>query len=234
MTEGSDVPVARSATTSPLANRGLGRNSASPADTQGVMGEPTDAALWQRAAAGEAAAFGVLFRRHSRSVYNYCFRRTGDWSQAEELTAIVFLEAWRRRKDIRLEREQALPWLLGVATNVVRNLRRSQRRHRAALARMPHERVADFAPDVDERLDDERQMRAVLRAVNKLPRPDQDVLALCVWEGLSYEETALALDVPVGTVRSRLSRARARLRELTAADGHEWDEPVPIEETRAT
>jgi RNA polymerase sigma factor (sigma-70 family) len=199
------------------------------------MDEPTDAALWQRAAADETAAFGLLFERHVRSVYNYCFRRTGEWSQAEELTAIVFLEAWRRRGDIQLERQDALPWLLGVATNLVRNLRRTRRRYRSAIERLPRERVADFAVDVEERLDDERQMRAVLRALAKLPRGDQDVLALCVWEGLSYDEAALVLDIPVGTVRSRLSRARARLRELVPGNGHELNEPsVVIEETRAT
>ena len=198
------------------------------------MSETTDAALWARAAAGETAAFGTLFDRHARTVYNYCFRRTGNWSQAEELAAIVFLEAWRRHADLRIVRDDALPWLLGVAPNVLRNSRRSQRRYRAALARLPHERGEDFANDVDERLDDERQMRAVLRALDKLSRADQDVLALCVWEELSYEQAALALDMPVGTVRSRLSRARARLRELTETCGHEWDEPVPIEETRTT
>jgi RNA polymerase sigma-70 factor (ECF subfamily) len=183
------------------------------------MVDLTDAALWQRAAAGDTAAFGTIFERHSTTVYNYCFRRTGDWSQAEELTAIVFLEAWRRRTQVVLERDEAIPWLLGVATNVLRNLRRTQRRHRAALDRLPRERVADFAGDVDERLDDERQMRAALRALEKLPRRDQDVLALCAWEGLTYEEAALALGVPVGTVRSRLSRARARLRELSRNPG---------------
>jgi RNA polymerase sigma factor (sigma-70 family) len=194
------------------------------------MGELTDATLWERAAAGDAEAFGRIFERHARVVYNYCFRRTGDWSQAEELTAIVFLEAWRRRRQVDLERESALPWLLGVATNVLRNLRRSQRRHRAALERLPRERVADFAEDVDERLDDERRMRAALRALRKLPRADQDVLALCVWEELTYQQAALALGVPVGTVRSRLSRARDRLRELTSNPGHEWDERFVTEE----
>jgi RNA polymerase sigma factor (sigma-70 family) len=204
-------------------------------DTKTVMDEATDAALWQRAAAGETGAFGLLFERHVRNVYNYCFRRTGDWSQAEELTAIVFLEAWRRRGDVQLEREDALPWLLGVATNVVRNLRRSRRRHRSALERLPREHVADFAADIEQRVDDERQMRAVLRALRKLPRADQDVLALCVWEGLSYEQAALALNVPVGTVRSRLARARARLRELVSGNGHELNEPpVVIEGRRAT
>jgi RNA polymerase sigma-70 factor (ECF subfamily) len=199
------------------------------------MDEPTDAALWQRAASGEKDAFGLLFERHARSVYNYCFRRTGDWSQAEELTAIVFLEAWRRRRDIQLEREDALPWLLGVATNLVRNLRRTHRRWRSAIDRLPRPSIADFEVDVDERLDDERRMQAVLRVVGRLPRADQDVLALCIWEGLSYEEAALALEIPVGTVRSRLSRARARLRELVPENGHELNESsVAIGETRAT
>lgn len=199
------------------------------------MADITDAQLWQRATDGNPAAFGELFERHAHTVYNYCFRRTADWSQAEDLTSIVFLEAWRRRHEVRLENERALPWLLGVATNVVRNAWRTKRRHRAALERIPREREVDFAIDVDTRLDDERQMRAVLRAVRKLPRADQDVLALCLWEGLSYEEAAVALGTPVGTVRSRLSRARARLREPRGGDGHEWDGcAVPIQESETT
>ena len=91
--------------------------------------------------------------------------------------------------------------------------------------------MADFAADVDARLDDERQMRATLRALDKLSRSDQDVLALCVWEELTYEQAALALGIRVGTVRSRLSRARARLRELSSNPGHEWDERFATEET---
>ena len=75
----------------------------------------------------------------------------------------------------------------------------------------------DFAQEAAERLDDERRMREVLDAVRALPRHDQEVLALCAWEGLSYEDAAWALEVPVGTVRSRLSRARARLTALEGA-----------------
>jgi len=191
-----------------------------------------DADLWQRAVAGEAEAFGVLFERHTRAVYNYCFRRTADWALAEDLTSVVFLEAWRRRADVRLERESALPWLLGVATNVLRNRRRSQRRYRSALERVPREHAQDFADDVDERLDDQRRMRNVLEVVRKLPKQEQDVLALCVWAGLTYEEAALALSLPIGTVRSRLSRGRARLGELAGSSGHERDDEtcVPAEE----
>jgi RNA polymerase sigma factor (sigma-70 family) len=196
------------------------------------MGQATDGDLWRRAERGEPDAFGALFERHARAVYNYLFRRTGDWAVAEDLTSVVFLEAWRRRTDVRLERELALPWLLGVATNVLRNGRRSQWRHRAALKRLPREHAHDFADDANGRLDDERQMQTVLRAIAKLPSREQDVLALCAWAELSYEEAAVALGIPVGTVRWRLSRARARIRELSSAHGHEPDgEPgIPAQE----
>jgi RNA polymerase sigma factor (sigma-70 family) len=187
------------------------------------VGQPTDAELWRLAADGDAAAFGVLFERHARAVYNFCFRRTADWAVAEDLTSIVFLEAWRRRGEVRLKDGRALPWLLGVATNVLRNRRRSERRHRAALERLTLEHSPDFADDADARLDDERRMRVALRSVSKLPQREREVIALCAWAGLSYEDAAVALGLPVGTVRSRLSRARARLRELGEASGHESD-----------
>ncbi len=196
------------------------------------MRAETDAELWSLASR-EPAAFGVLFERHARAVYNFCFRRTADWALAEDLTSVVFLEAWRRREDVRLDGDSALPWLLGVATNVVRNRWRSQRRHKAALERFPRETSGDFAPDADARLDDERRMRETLRLVAKLPRREQEVLALCGWGDLSYEKAAAALDLPIGTVRSRLSRARARVRELAEASGHERDDDqaVPLQET---
>jgi RNA polymerase sigma-70 factor (ECF subfamily) len=181
---------------------------------------------------GEPSAFGTLFERHARAVYNFCFRRTADWAVAEDLTSVVFLEAWRRRDDVRLSGDSALPWLYGVALNVLRNRWRSERRHRGALARLPRERPDAFTDDADGRLDDERRMRTLLRSIQGLPGRERDVLALCGWAGLSYEEAALALDIPVGTVRSRLSRARARLSELSVASGHEPDgeHAVPFQE----
>jgi RNA polymerase sigma-70 factor (ECF subfamily) len=196
------------------------------------MGDVTDAQLWRRALDGEPDAFGTLFERHARPVYNYLFRRTADWSLAEDLTSVVFLEAWRRRGEVRLEGESALPWLFGVATNVLRNRRRSQRRYRGAVARLPRERAKDFAEEANGRLDDERRMRVLLRAIATLPKREQDIFALCVWGELSYEDAAAVLGIPVGTVRSRLSRARARIRELSSAHGHERDgEPaVPAQE----
>jgi RNA polymerase sigma factor (sigma-70 family) len=180
-----------------------------------------DHVLWSRSRAGDADAFGVLFQRHAKAIYNYCFRRVGDWSQAEDLLSIVFLETWRRR-DKELSDDMVLPWLFGVATNVIRNRHRAERRFAFALKRLPtSEPQPDFANEADERVDDQRRMRQALETLGRLPRREQDVFALCAWEGMSYEDAALALDIPVGTVRSRLSRARQHLRELGAANGHE-------------
>jgi RNA polymerase sigma-70 factor (ECF subfamily) len=175
----------------------------------------SDGELWDRAVDGDPGCFGLLFERHARSVYNHCFRRTASWADADELTSAVFMEAWRRRHVVRPVGESARPWLLGVANNLLRNHHRSLRRYRAALARLPGSgRELDPADDVVGRLADEGQMRRVLALVERLPRRDQEVLALCAWSGLTYQEAATVLDVPVGTVRSRLARARARLAEL--------------------
>ncbi len=87
-----------------------------------MEGEPSDAALWLRSRDGDADAFGLLFERHATAIYNFCFRRIGDWAAAEDLLSIVFLEAWRRR-DKELPPDKVLPWLYGIATNVVRNRR---------------------------------------------------------------------------------------------------------------
>jgi RNA polymerase sigma-70 factor (ECF subfamily) len=175
-----------------------------------VTADVSDIELWD-----DPTSFGVLFERHARSVYNHCFRRTASWADAEELMSAVFVEAWRRRRDVRPINGSALPWLLGVANNLLRNHQRSLRRHRAALSRLPtpgHQ--PDPADDVAGRLADEQAMRRVLADVERLPPRHQEVLALCAWAELTYQEAAEVLDVPVGTVRSRLARARARLVEL--------------------
>jgi DNA-directed RNA polymerase specialized sigma24 family protein len=94
-----------------------------------TMEDRTDHELWRRAAAGDPEAFGLLYERHARAIYNYLFRRCGDWSVAEDLTSVVFLEAFRRRADATVAEGKVLAWLYGVATNVVRNQRRSLRRY---------------------------------------------------------------------------------------------------------
>lgn len=164
---------------------------------------------------GSRAALAELFDRYADTVYTYCFRRTASWTTAEDATSTVFLEAWRGRASMRVVDGSALPWLYGIANNVCRNSARSRRRMAQALTRVPHEGTApDHAEQVAARLDSERRMRAVLDSVRRLPRHEQEVLALIAWSGLTYEQAATALDVPVGTVRSRLARARRRLGEL--------------------
>jgi RNA polymerase sigma-70 factor (ECF subfamily) len=186
--------------------------------------------LWSRSRAGDTEAFGVLFGRHARTIYNYCFRRVGSWAVAEDLISIVFLEAWRR-VDKPLPRGKELPLLLGIATNVVRNRRRAERRNAAALRRVPQPSPdPSFEDDSDQRIDDEGLMGRAPALLARLPRREQEVFALCAWSGLSYDDAAIALEIPVGTVRSRLSRARARLQELDPGIGHEADRMQAITE----
>ena len=178
----------------------------------------TDTELLARAERGEADAFGVLFERHGPAVLQFCFRRTADAALAEDLTSIVFLEAWRKRGKLELFQESARPWLFGVALNVVRSQYRAQRRHSEALARLPVLAPAELESDrAIARVDAEREMRVVLDIVSKLNRREREVLELCVWAELSPEEAASSLGISVGAVRSRLSRARRRLAVLAPA-----------------
>jgi RNA polymerase sigma factor (sigma-70 family) len=188
------------------------------------MSTYSDRRLWERAVEGQASAFGELFERHASSVYNYLFRRCGNWATAQDLTSVVFLELWRKRADISLERASALPLLLGVATNVLRNRRRAERRHKAALERMPVP-ADSWSPheDVVEKMAEEQRMQELLAVLDQLPKREQDLIVLCVWMELSYEEAADVLCIPVGTVGSRLSRGKWRLRRLLEGCPH----PVP-------
>lgn len=175
--------------------------------------QPADGELWRRAAGGDQDAFAALFDRHSRAVYNHCFRLTASWAAAEDLTSTVFLLAWRKRGRAEVAGGSLRPWLLGVATNAARSERRSARRRLALLDRVPAARdTADHADEVAGRVDDERRMAELLDEVVRLPRGEREALTLCVWSGLSYADAATALGIAEVSVRSRMSRARARLR----------------------
>lgn len=172
-----------------------------------------------RIRAGDAEAFGRVFEADADAVYRYALRLTGDRATAEDVVSLTFLEAWRLRDQVEPAGESLRPWLLGIATNVIRNTRRAARRHRDALAKLPPREVTpDFANEVTGRIADAEQLAAAKAALERLRPADREVFALCVWEGLDHAAVAEALGKPVGTIRSRLSRARSRLRELTAQE----------------
>ncbi|WP_328328495.1 RNA polymerase sigma factor [Streptomyces sp. NBC_00455] len=181
-----------------------------------------------RIRAGDHEAFAALYDEHAREVYNHAYRLSGDWSTAEEVLSETFLAAWRTRQAVEPEGDSLRPWLLGIATNKARNAKRGIGRRLAFLARRPApEPVPDIADATAGRVDDARRLAAVRQALGGLRRQEREVLALCVWSGLDYAEAAEALGIPVGTVRSRLSRARDRLRRLTDEElGRTPDRPA--------
>jgi RNA polymerase sigma factor (sigma-70 family) len=197
-----------------------------------ALRKATDTELWEAVRSGTGDALEKLFDRHGRVVYNFCFRRTGNWSEAEELTSAVFLAAWQKRRTIHLAPDGSLlPWLLGAATNLIRNRSRRVGRFAHALTRLggqPHVEP-DPADDIARRLDDERTVRVLLSRLRRLPRHEQEVVALYAWADLSYQEIAQALGVPIGTVRSRIARARARLASFADAS---TDLDTPLAEGR--
>ncbi|MEK0099142.1 RNA polymerase sigma factor [Streptomyces sp. NPDC056002] len=168
--------------------------------------------LRRRVRAGERDAFAELYEQCAGPVHQHALWLTGDWASAEDIMSETFLTAWRSRERLHEDGGSLRPWLLGIATHKAENVRRGLRRRRAFLARQRQSPVVpDFASEVAGRVDDARRLAAVQDALDRLRRHERDVLTLCVWSGLDYQQAAEALDIPVGTVRSRLSRARAKL-----------------------
>ncbi|WP_143200086.1 RNA polymerase sigma factor [Kitasatospora sp. CB01950] len=168
---------------------------------------------------GDPDVLGELYDEHAQVLYRYALRVTGDWAEAEDVVSTTFLEAWRGREKLHPDGDRLRPWLLGIATNIMRRTARARRRRDIALARLPERGlVPDFADDLVAHLADVEHLRAAHRALARLRHRDREVFTLVVWAGLDYASAAEALGTPVGTVRSRLSRARARLRELTEAE----------------
>lgn len=174
-----------------------------------------EADAWSRARNGDPDAFTSFFDTHRDRVFGHALRLVRQPHDAEDITAIVFLEAWRRRDAVRVVDGSIIAWLLVTANNTAHNFERSRRRHRGALARMSepgHE--ADHADHVADDLDNRERDRRVRDAFATLSTADQNVITLCVLEELPLAEAARTLGVPLGTVKSRLSRAKRRLGDL--------------------
>jgi RNA polymerase sigma-70 factor (ECF subfamily) len=175
----------------------------------------------------EPEAFALIFERYFDDIYRYLRRRFPE--QAEEIASDVFLVAFDKRARYRPVRGSARPWLYGIASNLLYKRRRSERRSLAAYAQRSGKRepVSIDSTEFAERLDAERQSATIAAALAQLRRQDRDTLLLYALAELSYDEVALALKVPVGTVRSRLARARRQctpaLHSVTEQDDDDDD-----------
>ena len=183
----------------------------------------------------EPAEFAEVYDRHAGDIHRYLLRRLGA-DAADDLTADTFVAAFRARGRFDASRAgSARPWLYGIASNLAARHRRSEVRALRALARTGADPVAhSWVDQADQRLAAQALNRPLARALAGLSAADRDVLLLVAWADLTYAEVASALDVPVGTVRSRLHRARRRVRdELPGRPADEADE-APLTTLRAT
>ena len=165
----------------------------------------------------DPSRFAVVFDRHFASIHAYLRRRV-DAQLADELSSQTFLIAFDARAGYDCGHENARPWLFGIATNLLRNHRRREVRELRARAAMDCSAVAEAPEGVEERLDALRMRSRLAEALAGLPAEEADVLLLIVWAELGYAEVSESLAIPMGTVKSRFSRARQRLRDRLAAE----------------
>lgn len=168
----------------------------------------------------EPRLFGELFHRHAARVHRYVARRAGE-RIADDVTSETFLIAFEKRDQFDLSNSEARPWLLGIATNLIHRHRVAEARTLRTIEAASREDATDGGLELaGEAFDLREDMRRLARDLRRLPIADRDCLLLYAWEDLSYAEIALALHVPIGTVRSRLNRARRILRATTTKEGH--------------
>lgn len=173
-----------------------------------------DTALWTACRAGDGDAFGKLWDRHRDSVFRQALRYVDNPVDAEDVTGITFLEAWRLRERVRVVNESVLPWLLTTCKNVARNHERARRRYRAVLDTLPPPHASNVLDDLDTR-------ERAETALGCLPDVDRELLTLTAVEGLNLREAGQQLGLTHTAARARLSRAKARLRHAAELDSEE-------------
>lgn len=172
--------------------------------------DETDAQLWARVLSDDPRAFGDIWDRHRDRIHRHLQSLGHLAHDAEDLTAIAFLELWRRRGAVRIVDGSMLPWLFVTARNVSRNASRARRRHERFLAALPAPQQADDpAIALDER-------DALRRGLSTLRPADADLLVMTAVEGFTLHEAAQALGIGDSAAKMRLARMRARLRDSLA------------------
>ncbi|MFC8918191.1 RNA polymerase sigma factor [Streptomyces sp. NPDC057116] len=177
-----------------------------------MTGPPGDDAAVIAVSLERPDVFAELYNRYAADIHRYAARRLGD-AAADDITADTFLAAFRARARYDLGRANARPWLYGIAANLIGKQRRTEVRALGLLARTGHDPVAESWVDhADDRVAAQAAHGALAGALAALSGGDRHVLLLVAWADLTYQEVAEALSIPVGTVRSRLNRARRKVR----------------------
>jgi RNA polymerase sigma-70 factor (ECF subfamily) len=175
-------------------------------------------------------AFAILFDRHAVPLHRYIVSRVGR-RDAADLVGETFSTAFRSRRSYDLKRSDARPWLFGIATNVSHHYWRTEgRRARSEEAASAGADVDDRGEEVLARIIFESLRTPIGKALGQIDGAALDVLLLVAGPEFSYEEVSIALGIPIGTVRSRLARARRRLRELLGDSGQYLDERSSVEQ----
>jgi len=177
----------------------------------------TDSEIIRRSRASPAA-FAELYDRHAAVIHRYASRRIGE--AADDIMSETFLVAFEKRESFDDSVDDARPWLFGIATVLLSKHRRQEARAWRGLVAdgLAAARTTGGTDRPDDRLDADREVRKLAAAIHRMPARDRDALLLYAWGDLDYEGVARALDVPVGTVRSRLNRARRQLRQASGRD----------------
>jgi RNA polymerase sigma-70 factor (ECF subfamily) len=187
------------------------------------MSCPSDADVIGRSLV-EPEAFGLIYDRHAATLLRFLGRRVGA-SVADGLVGELFRIAFERRKTFDPSRANALPWLYGIGSNLLLKHRRGEARRLRANARIAAGHDAADRRAGAAALDAHLLFPRVADAIEALPDDERETLLLFAWEELPYQSVAEALDLPIGTVRSRLNRARSRLRERLEPKGKRRERP---------
>lgn len=180
-----------------------------------------EAGLVQRARGGDLDAFNALVERHQRGLYNLCLRMLGSAAAAEDATQDAFIAAFRRLESFRGGSFRS--WLYRIAANLCYDeLRRRKARPTVSLDATAEERgvveLPGSGPSPSGRLERSEMVAALQRALDGLPPDQRLAVVLCDVQGMDYAGAAAVMGVALGTVKSRIARARGRLRKLLRAD----------------
>jgi RNA polymerase sigma-70 factor (ECF subfamily) len=184
-------------------------------------GPDSDRAVLARVVERDQAAHRLLFERYYKRVLSFVRRRVGDEGLAEEITTDVFFEVWRNGAAYRGE-SPVTTWIFGIANLKALSARRYFAQPRRAAVRVADDEALTRFPDPaqqDETLRARQELARLVRAIERLPVGHRDVLRLAFIEGCSYPEIAERLAISEANVKTRVNRARARLRNLTQSSG---------------